>query len=73
MLKFNDGGSNTSSGDKNSELSDVLQKQLQSISGDFSDRILCEEIMRGGKDPSNMSREQMLHEILNLMLTKQTR
>jgi len=73
MLQFNKGEPKKTSGDENCKSSDVLQKQLQSISGDFTDSMLCEEIMRGGKDPSNMNREQMLHEILDLMLIKQPR
>lgn len=45
-------------------------EQVQAISSDFTDEMLFGEMMRIGKDPSNMSREQMLHEVLEKMRIK---
>ncbi len=42
-------------------------EDLQVIASDFSEEMLCREMMRMGKDPSNMNREQMLHTVLDEM------
>jgi len=44
-------------------------ENIRSIASDFTDDMLFMEMMRSGKDPSNMSREQMLHEVLIRMRT----
>ena len=43
------------------------EEHLQSIAPDFSEEMLCREMMRMGRDPSNMNREQMLHMVLKEM------
>ena len=40
---------------------------IQAIANDFSEEMLCREMMRMGKDPSNMNREQMLNMLLDVM------
>ncbi len=49
---------------------EACMEQLQAIAPDFSDEMLCQEMMRLGKDPSNMGREQMLNAVLGLMRAK---
>ena len=45
-------------------------EDLQAIASDFSEEMLCREMMRMGKDPSNMNREQMLQMLLDEMRTQ---
>ncbi len=48
----------------------ICMEEIQSIATDFSEEMLCTEMMRIGKDPSNMNREEMLQTVLNLMRTQ---
>lgn len=45
-------------------------EDIQTIGSDFTEDMLYTEMMRMGKDPSNMSVDQMLSEVLNLMKTE---
>lgn len=46
------------------------QEDLQVIACDFSEEMLFREMMRMGKDPSNMNKEQMLYLVLDEMRTQ---
>lgn len=46
------------------------KEDLQVIACDFSEEMLFREMMRMGKDPSNMNKEQMLYMVLDEMKTQ---
>jgi len=46
---------------------EACREEMRAIAPDFSKEMLCREMMRMGKDPSNMNREQMLHTVLDEM------
>lgn len=52
------------------KVEDDNRDKIQAIEADFSDDMLYREMMKLGKDPSNMDREQMLQTVLGEMKIK---